>query len=80
MNTQFAINNERLLEKAIEAGIEIRSFDGWKRVGKFVKKGEKQMQVRVVDGSYGEYNPVTGESVSVPKYAMAFGFTANQVR
>jgi hypothetical protein len=58
----FATENERLLEKAREAGIEVRSFDGWKAEGRWVRRGEKQKAFRVKSGvRRAGINPITGE-------------------
>lgn len=80
MNIEFQIENERLLKKAREQGVEIRSFADWKDRGKWVKKGEKQMSVRVKNGQHRFIDPITGEDVYEDKYANAYGFAESQVR
>jgi hypothetical protein len=74
------IENERLLEKLRAKGIEVRSFDGWKLVGKWVKKGEKQKAYRVQSGSYKYMDPITGEDRYEPLMKTCYGFAASQVR
>jgi len=80
MNANFRINNERLLEKARNAGTESRSFDDWKRIGKIVCKGEKQRAPIVEDGKRGCYNALTGDTDYEPRIATCYGFLASQVR
>lgn len=73
--------NVRLLDKLCAAGIEVRTFDGWKEVGKWVKKGERQRAYRVQAGSRRiGIDPVTGDDVYVPVIKTAYGFGADQVR
>jgi hypothetical protein len=73
---QFHAENERLLEKVAGA----KSFEGWKRIGKRVKKGEKQKAFRVESGvRRAGIDPITGEDRFVPVIKMAYGFTADQV-
>lgn len=76
----FQSENERLLEKVQAKGIEVRSFDGWKMVGRWVKRGEKQTAFRVQSGvrRIGT-NPITGEDEYAPNMKTAYGFTAEQV-
>jgi len=71
--------NEIYLEKARANGVEIRSFEDWKRIGKWVKRGEKQKSVRVKSGHFKRMNPITGEDVYEPQYKFAYGFTKDQV-
>jgi hypothetical protein len=76
--TAFQIENERLLEK-IE-GQDVRSFEGWKRAGKWVKKGQKQKAFRVRSGVVRTgIDPITGADRYEPRIKTAFGFTADQV-
>lgn len=76
---EFQIENERLLEKAREAGVEIRSFEGWKSVGKWVRKGMKTKTIQVRAGSVRRVNTTTGEDEYDPRFRTAYGFTADQV-
>jgi hypothetical protein len=77
----FASENERLLEKARATGTEIHSFDGWKSLGKWVKKGERQKSVRVRSGNrVVGIDPITGEDRVEPVFKYAYGFTADQVK
>jgi hypothetical protein len=80
MSIDFQIENERLLEKAREQGLEIRSFSDWKSCGKWVRKGERQTSVRVTNGQRRFTDPITGEDYYETKYALAYGFMANQVQ
>lgn len=73
---EFEIENERLLEKLDN----VKSFNGWKAVGKFVKKGQKQKAFRVQSGSRCVgHDPISGETVYAPVIKIAYGFTADQV-
>lgn len=76
----FQAENERLLEKLQVRGMEVRSFEGWKAVGKWVKKGERQQAFRVQSGvRLVGINPITGEDEYAPNMKTAYGFTAKQV-
>lgn len=76
----FMAENERLLEIARLDGVEVRSFDDWKREGRWVKKGQKQKAVRVRSGQRRVgIDPITGEDRWEPHYKTAYGFTADQV-
>lgn len=78
---QFKSDNERYLEAARATGVEIRSFDDWKQLGRFVKKGEKQKQVKVKVGyRKAGTDPISGEDLVAPTYRTAYGFTVDQVR
>jgi hypothetical protein len=80
MLAEFQIENARLLEKLCAAGTEVRSFDGWKSVGKWVKKGQKQKAFRVKSGVRRVgIDPITGEDRYVDNIKTAYGFTAEQV-
>ena len=72
--------NERLLEKLRAQGIEVRSFDGWKDAGKWVRKGERRKAFRVQSGSRRYEAPGTGEERYEPIYKTAYGFTVDQVK
>ena len=75
----FQIENERLLEKV--KGVDVRSFNGWRLAGKWVKKGEKQKAFRVQAGVVRVgIDPITGEDRYEPKMRTAYGFTADQVK
>ena len=76
----FESENERLLEKLLAKGVEVRSFDGWKDAGKWVKKGEKRKAFRVQSGSRRYEVPGTGEERYEPIYKICYGFTADQVK
>ncbi|MEG7660762.1 hypothetical protein, partial [Listeria monocytogenes] len=53
----FQVENARLLEKLTG----VKSFDGWRAEGKWVKKGEKQKAFRVQSGVVRTgINPITG--------------------
>jgi hypothetical protein len=71
---------ERLLEKLRAQGVEVRSFDGWKDTGKWVKRGERRKAFRVQSGSRRYEVPGTGEERYEPIYKTAYGFTADQVK
>ena len=76
----FASENERLLEKARAAGVVIHTFDGWKLLGKWVKKWQKQKAIRVKSGSrVVGIDPITGADRVEPVMKTAYGFTADQV-
>jgi hypothetical protein len=80
MNTRKAewqIENSRLLEKL---GGKVRDFNGWKAVGKFVKRGEKQRAYRVQAGVVRTgINPITGEDRYEPNMKICYGFHESQV-
>ncbi len=79
MSIEFQVENAYLLSLAQEKGIDIRSFDQWKLVGKFVRRGEKQMRVRVQAGSRSFEDAITGNMIAEPIFKYAYGFTAKQV-
>jgi len=81
MNTtiEHQVENEYLLEKCREQGLEIRSFDGWRLAGRWVKKGQKQKAYRVRCGTTQRMDPITGEMIATPATKLAYGFTADQV-
>jgi hypothetical protein len=77
----WGCENERLLEKLRAKGVEVRSFEGWKLVGKWVKKGEKQKAFRVQSGVYkAGIDPITGEDHYEPLMKTCYGFQASQVK
>lgn len=77
----FASENERLLEKLRDAGTDVRSFEGWKHAGKWVRRGEKQRAFRVQSGARRVgIDPITGEDRYEPCFKFAYGFTAEQVK
>lgn len=72
----FQTENERLLEKLPG----VKSFEGWKSEGKWVKRGQKQKAFRVQSGVVRVgINPITGEDRYEPKMVTVYGFTADQV-
>lgn len=76
----FAAENERLLEKVREAGADVRSFEGWKAAGLFVKRGEKQKAFRVKSGTVAVgIDPITGADDVRTVFKTAYGFTRSQV-
>lgn len=75
---EFQVENERRLEKLNNP--KIKSFEGWKAEGKFVKKGERQKSYRVQCGTFSRMNPITGEMQAEPIFKLCYGFTADQVR
>jgi len=75
---EFQVENARLVEKAIEAGIDINTYEGWKANGRYVMRGERQVSVRVRNGSYSQMDPITGAYFAVPKYSYAYGFMRKQ--
>ena len=80
VKAEWQIENERLLEKARATGIEIRSFDDWKSAGRYVRRGEKQVGVRVKSGVRRVgIDPITGEDRYEPVVKVAYGFLARQV-
>lgn len=77
----FGAENCRLLEKFREGGIVAYSFEEWKSLGKWVKKGEKRKAFRVQSGVRRVgINCITGEDRYEPHFKTAYGFTADQVR
>jgi hypothetical protein len=75
----YLSENERLLEKCRAKGIEVRSFDGWKEAGRWVKRGQKQKAFRVQAGSYrAGTDPITGEDRYEAKMVLCYGFTKDQ--
>lgn len=75
--TERQIENARLLEKVPGA----KTFDQWRAVGKWVKRGERMKAFRVRAGVIrAGIDPITGEDRYEPKWATAYGFTADQVR
>lgn len=81
MLATFQVENERLLEKVRENGIEVRSFDGWKAEGRWVIKGMRRSAFRVQSGVVRTgINPVTGEDRYESRWVVAYGFTKDQTR
>jgi len=76
---EFQAQNAYLVEKAIEAGLDINTFDGWKAQGFFVKKGSKQQCYRVRAGSRTVEDPLTGDFVSEPVFKHCYAFSRTQV-
>lgn len=75
----WAAENERLLEKLRMSGIEVHSFEGWKGLGRFVKRGSKSRAFQVQCGMVRiGINPVTGEVWYEKKFKTAYGFTKDQ--
>ena len=78
---QWEAENARLLEKLAAKGIDCRSFEGWKAVGKWVKRGEKRKAFRVQSGTVRVgIDPITGDDRYEPVFRTAYGFTADQVK
>ncbi len=80
MNTAkiaWTAENTRLLEKL---GGKVRTYEGWKAVGKQVKRGEKQRGFRVQSGVVRTgIDPITGEDRYEPCMKTAYGFHESQV-
>ena len=77
----FGCENERLLEKVRATGTEARSFDGWKDVRRWVKRGEKRKAFTVQSGVRRTgIDPITGEDRYEPKWVTCYGFTLDQTR
>lgn len=72
---EWQAENERLLEKL---GGRARSYAGWKAVGRYVKRGEKQKRFTVQSGTRSEMDPLTGEMRAEPIFKTAYGFTEDQ--
>ncbi len=72
--------NERLLEKLRAKGIEVRSFDDWRNMGRYVKCGQKRKAFTVQSGYRKTgIDPMTGEDEYLPVLKTAYGFTVDQV-
>ncbi len=57
----------------------IHSFNGWKSLGKRVKKGEKQKAFTIQVNAGMREDPSTGESYMEKQNHDVYGFTADQV-
>ena len=71
------LENVRLIDKLNPA--EVRTFEGWKAAGRFVRKGEKQRAFRVQAGYIRTgIDPISGEDRYEPLYKTAYGFHVSQ--
>ena len=69
-----------LREKARQQGTEIRSFEEWRQLGRWVRKGQRQRAISVQCGVRRVgIDPITGEDRYVPQYKTVYGFTRDQV-
>jgi hypothetical protein len=79
-HAQSIVQNDILLERlSRETGRTIRSFEGWKAVGRFVRRGQKQKSFQVCAGHRTEQDPLTGDDVTYPIFRTAYGFTEDQL-
>ncbi len=74
---EWQVENERLLEKM---NGQARSYAGWKAVGRYVMRGQKQKMFRVQSGSRTLEQAGTGETYSEPIFRTAYGFTEDQTK